>query len=122
MVVDLNKAVLREIDSIKKTISLRTSQIAQLRHELKRHETVLKLLGQKKKPGQEKRRQVSLNEVLAQIPETFTTRDFVKAAAKTRKSSLYLRQTLSRWTKQGKIKRVERGNYRKPASRRVKAR
>jgi predicted transcriptional regulator of viral defense system len=55
----------------------------------------------------------NLREVLARLPEKFTSRDFVKAAVRTKKPSVYLRQTLSRWARQGKIKRVQRGKYHK---------
>lgn len=118
MGVDLKTAVIKSMDELKKAISVKASEIAQLENELKRHESVLELLG---KNGREKvragsgarRSRTNLREVLARLPEKFTSRDFVKAAVRTKKPSVYLRQTLSRWARQGKIKRVERGKYHK---------
>jgi hypothetical protein len=119
MGVDLKTAVMKNIDDLRKAISVKASEMAQLENELKRHETVLELLG--RNGGREKARaggggrrgRMNLRDVLARLPEKFTSRDFVKAAVRTRKPSVYLRQTLSRWARQGKIKRVERGKYHK---------
>ena len=118
MEVDLRTTVMKSIDRLKKAISVKSSEIAQLENELKRHETVLELLGTngrgKVRAGSGARRsRTNLREVLARLPEKFTSRDFVKAAVRTKKPSVYLRQTLSRWARQGKIKRVERGKYHK---------
>jgi hypothetical protein len=119
MGVDLKIAVKKSIEDLKKAISVKASEMAQLESELKRHETVLELLGnsggrQKGRARTSARRgRMTLRDVLAQLPEKFTSRDFVKAAVRTRKPSVYLRQTLSRWARQGKIKRVERGKYHK---------
>ena len=119
MGVDLKTAVMKSIDDLKKAISVKASEMAQLENELERHETVLELLGsnggrEKARAGSSRRRgRMSLRDVLARLPENFTSRDFVKAAVRTRKPSVYLRQTLSRWARQGKIKRIERGKYHK---------
>lgn len=118
MGVDLKTAVMKSMDELKKAISVKSSEIARLENELKRHETVLELLGrnggEKVRAGSGARRsRNNLREVLARLPEKFTSRDFVKAAVRTKKPSVYLRQTLSRWARQGKIKRVERGKYHK---------
>jgi hypothetical protein len=119
MGVDLKTAVMKNIDNLKKAISVKASEMAQLESELERHETVLELLGkngrrERARAGNSRRRgRMTLRDVLARLPEKFTSRDFVKAAVRTRKPSVYLRQTLSRWAKQGKIKRVERGKYHK---------
>jgi hypothetical protein len=119
MGVDLKIAVMKNIEDLKKAISVKASEMAQLESELKRHETVLELLRnsggrEKGRVGTRARRgRMNLRDVLAQLPEKFTSRDFVKAAVRTRKPAVYLRQTLSRWARQGKIKRVERGKYHK---------
>jgi Transcriptional regulator, AbiEi antitoxin len=118
MGTDLKRAVIRSIDKLKKAISVKSSEIARLENELKCHETVLELLGSngrgKVRVGSGARRSATnLREVLARLPDQFTSQDFVKAAVRTKKPSVYLRQTLSRWARQGKIKRVERGKYHK---------
>ncbi len=118
MGVDLKTAVMKSMDDLKKAISVKASEIAQLENELKRHESVLELLGKngtgRMRAGTGSRRgRTNLRDVLARLPERFTSRDFVKAAVRTKKPSVYLRQTLSRWARQGKIKRVERGKYHK---------
>ena len=118
MGTDLKTAVIRNIDKLKKAISVKSSEIAQLENELKRHETVLDLLGRngrgKMRAGSGAgRRPTNVREVLARLPDKFTSQDFVKAAVRTKKPSVYLRQTLSRWARQGKIIRVERGKYHK---------
>lgn len=117
MTADLKTAVLKSIDDLKKAIAAKASEIAQLEDELKRHESVLELLGKNGRgvrAGSTSRQgRTSLRDVLTRLPERFTSRDFVKAAVRTKKPSVYLRQTLSRWARQGKIKRVERGKYHK---------
>ncbi len=117
MTADLRTAVLRSIDELKKAISAKTSEIAQLEDELKRHESALELLGKNgggmRTGSRAGHGRTTLRDVLTRLPEKFTSRDFVKAAVRTKKPSVYLRQTLSRWARQGKIKRVERGKYHK---------
>jgi hypothetical protein len=118
MKVNLKSAVRKSIADIKKAIAAKASEIAQLENELTRHETVLELLnGEGRAKGRAGSRgrggRTNLRAVLADLPEKFTSRDFVKAAIRTRKPPVYLRQTLSRWARQGKIKRVQRGKYHK---------
>jgi hypothetical protein len=118
MKVNLKSAVRESIADIKKAIAAKASEIAQLENELTRHETVLQLLnGEGRGKGRAGSRgrggRTNLRAVLAGLPEKFTSRDFVKAAIRTKKPPVYLRQTLSRWARQGKIKRVERGKYHK---------
>ncbi len=117
MTADLKTAVLKSIEELKETIAEKTAEIAQLEDELKRHESALELLakdGNGMRAGTTTRHgRLKLRDVLEKLPEKFTSRDFVKAAVRTKKPSVYLRQTLSRWARQGKIKRVERGKYHK---------
>ncbi len=117
MTVDLKAAVLKSMDDLKKAISEKASEIARLEDELKRHESVLELLGKNGKGARvgngSRHGRINLRDVLARLPERFTSRDFVRAAVRTKKPSVYLRQTLSRWARPGKIKRVERGKYHK---------
>jgi hypothetical protein len=122
MRLDLKSAVRKGIQDIKKAIVAKSAEVAQLEGELKRHETVLQLLnGRQGAKGRGagvrgRRGRTNLRAVLAGLPEKFTSRDFVKAASRTKKPPVYLRQTLSRWARQGKIKRVERGKYHKVKS------
>jgi nitrogen fixation protein len=119
MPVDIKSAVARNISELKKVISDKSSELDQLKKDLERHESVLELLsrdggGHKISLRNGRRRRGSeLNAVVSRLPETFTNKDFLKAAARARKSSVYLRQILSRWAKQGKIKRLQRGKYQK---------
>jgi hypothetical protein len=118
MKVDLKSAVRKSIADLKKAISAKNSEVARLENELKRHETVLQLLngegaGRGRTGTKGRGGRTNLRAVLAELPEKFTSRDFVKAAVRTKKPPVYLRQTLSRWARQGKIKRVQRGKYHK---------
>ncbi len=120
MTTDLRTAVLKSIEDLKRAIAEKTAEIAELEDELNRHESALELLakdGNGMHAGTASRHgRLKLRDVLEKLPERFTSRDFVKAAVRTRKPSVYLRQTLSRWARQGKIKRVERGKYHKVRS------
>ena len=119
MAVDLKAAILGSMDELKKAISKKSSEIAQLENELKRHQTVLALLAGRHSAGNTKAKQsrganrANLRAVLSRVPDTFTSKEFVKEAARTKKEPIYIRQTLSRWAREGKIKRLERGKYQK---------
>jgi len=119
MAVNLKAAIIGNMTEIKKAISEKSSEVAQLERELRRHRTVLALLSQSDPRGnfgnghRPRRRQVNLRGLLIRLPETFTTKEFVKEGSRIKKPPLYLRQTLSRWAREGKIKRVERGKYQK---------
>jgi hypothetical protein len=118
MSLDLREAVRKNMEELRKAIFEKSSEVARLEKELKRHQTVLELLndnGDKKTPAQTSRRSRpgALGEVLTNLPDTFTSREFMKAATRTKRSPIYLRQLLSRWARQGKIKRVQRGKYHK---------
>jgi hypothetical protein len=97
---------------IEKSISEKSIEMAQLKEELSLYESILALLAKKERPqngGRQER--VDLKTVLRSMPGNFTSKDFVAAATSSGISSLYLRQMLTRWTKQGKLKRVQRGKY-----------
>ena len=119
MAVDLKAAILGSIDELKKAISKKTSEMAQLEKELRRHQTVLAMLGRSNSAsnGKAKRSRgttrANLRGVLSRVPDTFTSKEFVKEAARTKKEPIYIRQTLSRWAREGKIKRLARGKYQK---------
>ncbi|HWP59276.1 MAG TPA: type IV toxin-antitoxin system AbiEi family antitoxin domain-containing protein [Candidatus Acidoferrales bacterium] len=117
MPVDIRAAVSRNISELRKVISDKAAELAALRRELQRHETVLGLLARDgrqragRATGRRGRRGGELDAVLNRMSPTFTNKDFFRAASGLGKSALYLRQILSRWAKQGKIKRLERGHY-----------
>jgi hypothetical protein len=119
MAVNLRAAIVANMNELKKAISQKSSEMAQLERELKRHKTALELLtasnGAGKVTAKRSRRRngAGLRTVLSRVPETFTSAEFVKEASRTRKQPIYIRQTLSRWAREGKIKRLNRGKYQK---------
>ena len=119
MAVNLKAAIVANMNELKKAISQRTSEVAQLERELKRHKTVLALLPGRDGAGRVTTKQsrgrngTGLRTVLGRVPETFTSKEFVKEASRTKKQPIYIRQTLSRWAREGKIKRLGRGKYQK---------
>jgi len=119
MHVDLKMAVMRNMSELKKAISDKSSEVAQLQRELERHENILALLSQTNGRGKgratagRRRGRGDLNAVLSRLPDTFTSREFVKAGTQANKTPIYLRQVLSRWTRTGKLKRLQRGKYQK---------
>ena len=119
MAVNLKAAIVANMNELKKAISQKTSEVAQLERELKRHKTVLALLSGSDGAGKVTARQsrgrngTGLRTVLSRVPETFTSKEFVKEASRTKKQPIYIRQTLSRWAREGKIKRLDRGKYQK---------
>jgi UDP-N-acetylenolpyruvoylglucosamine reductase len=115
MAKDLKSAVIRSISDIQKTISQKSSEVEQLQKQLQNYKSVLSLLGQTShltvNGGKSPR--TDLRTVLDELPESFSSADFVKAAAGKKKDPAYLRQTLVRWAAQGRLKRMERGKYHK---------
>src|SRR5712692_8770394 len=118
MPVDLKSAVSKSITELRRTISNKTSELAVLKKELRRYETALKVLRGDNRERAVRRRKVQRNgktdwdSLFKRLPDTFTSEDFRRAAG-SNKSAVYLRQILSTRTKQRKLKRVERGKYRK---------
>lgn len=114
MPANVKTAVMENMAEIKKSISEKSIEMAQLKEELDLYESILALLAKKERPQNGGRQdRVDLKTLLRSMPENFSSKDFVAAAASSGISSLYLRQMLTRWTKQGKLKRLERGKYHK---------
>jgi hypothetical protein len=118
MAVNIRAAVSKNISELRKVISEKSSELAQLQRELERHENALQLFTHNGNRGvtrtaTTRHRRTNLNTVLGRLPGNFTNKDFLRAAGGLGKSSLYLRQILSRWAKQGRIKRLQRGHYQK---------
>ncbi|MGH8546790.1 MAG: hypothetical protein ACREX3_24895, partial [Gammaproteobacteria bacterium] len=110
MPVDLKSLVTRSIAELKKTLSEKTSELAALKRELERYEAVRQMLSRDGRPAKTTRRKArsggltDWKAVLKGLPDTFTSEHFRKTAAGRNKSPVYLRQILSRWTKQRRIK------------------
>ena len=117
MSVNLEAAVMENMNELKSAISEKALEVAELEKELKRYESVLALLrndnnrrsGRKGRP----RGKTDLAAVLGGLPFTFTSKEFIKASTWIKKQSVYLRLALSRWAKEGRVKRLERGKYQK---------
>lgn len=119
---NLTTSVRREIDRLKKEIGQRTSQLASLKDDLRRHQKVYGLLRGADRTARRPRRTrgrarriapVNWDSVLQGLPSRFTIGDIAKAVDGKVKSPVYLRQIAIRWAKQGKTKRVARGKYQK---------
>ena len=128
---NLTTSVRREFDRLKKEIGQRTSQLASLKDDLRRHQKVYGLLRgadrtarRPKRPRRRARRTapVNWNSVLNQLPSRFTLSDIAKGNEAKGKAPVYLRQIAVRWAKQGKTKRVGRGRYQKVEPRKSRAR
>ncbi len=119
MAVDVKAAVIKNMNELQKAISTKSSEVAELEKELDRYKTMLELLSgnghtPKVRDGNRRRRSsADLREVLSRVPDTFTSKDFVRAGVRTKRQPIYLRQILSRWVKQGRLKRLDRGKYQK---------
>ena len=115
MAKGLESAVIRSINEIEKTISQKSSEVEQLKKQLQNYKSALTLLGKGSSVAKSlgKSPRTDLRSVLAQLPEAFSSADFVKAASGKKKDPAYLRQTLVRWAAQGRLKRMVRGKYHK---------
>ena len=114
MTGNLKTAVMENMAYLEKAISEKSVQMAQLKEELALYESILAILQQSNRIQNGARRErVGVNTVLRSMPDIFTSKEFVGAAVPCGISALYLRQMLTRWAKQGKLKRLERGKYQK---------
>jgi len=114
MAADVKTAVMENMAEIEKAISEKSIEVAKLKEELGVYASILALLTKKAGSSNGGRHdRVDMQTVLRSLPDTFTSKDFVAAASMSGISSLYLRQMLTRWTKQGKLKRLRRGKYQK---------
>ena len=116
---NLTTSVRREIDRLKEEIGQRTSQLASLKDELRRHQKVYGLLRgadrtarKPKRPRRRARRIAPVNwdSVLQGLSSRFTIGDFTKAADAKGKSPVYLRQIAIRWTNRAKPKESHEEN------------
>lgn len=120
MALDLRSVVAKDIADMERSISQKTAEVNELRQQLQDYKSALSFLskgkgGVRAVSGQRGPR-TTLRSVLDDLPEIFASSDFVDAASGSGKDPRYLRQTLVRWAAQGKLKRMERGKYRKAGS------
>ncbi len=127
MAADLRVSVKRQIDRLKKELAVATGQVAALQEEIKRHELVYDMLdGRKTGKGSRRGRPVAgalkrgprgamidWAAVFATLPDQFTLDSFLAHETAGEKTRAYLRQLVSRWSKEGRITRTGRGMYEK---------
>lgn len=120
MAFDLRSVVAKDIADMERSISQKTAELNQLRQQLQDYKSALSFLSKGKgvvrAVGGQRGPRTTLRSVLDNLPEIFASSDFVDAASGSGKDPRYLRQTLVRWAAQGKLKRLERGKYRKASS------
>jgi len=116
---NLKASFRREINRLGRDVVRRTSELASLKGELKMYERVHALLGAEAARGRRAARRlrrgarIDWSSVIERLPNPFTVADVAKRKEAKAKSPVYLRQIVSRWAKQKKVKRVARGKYRK---------
>ncbi len=128
MAADLKVSVKREIERLKKELAAATERVAALREEIKRHELVHDMLdgrmtgkgsrrGRRPVVGALKRgprgAMIDWTAVLATLPERFTLDSLLAHETAGGKTRAYLRQVVSRWSKEGRVRRTGRGMYEK---------
>ncbi len=127
MAADLRVSVKRQIDRLKKELAVATGQVAALQEEIKRHELVYDMLdGRKTGKGSRRGRSevgalkrgprgamIDWTAVFATLPDQFTLDSLLAHQTAGEKTRAYLRQVVSRWSKEGRIRRTGRGMYEK---------
>jgi len=112
---------------LRKELAVATGQVAALRDEIKRHEQVYDMLDGRKS-GKRSRRgrsgagalkreprgaMIDWTAVFANLPGQFTLDSLVAHDTAGVKTRAYLRQMVSRWSKEGRVRRTGRGMYEK---------
>ena len=127
MTVDLKVSVGREIDRLMRELTVATGRVAELQDEIKRHELIYSMLDGRKTGKQSQRGRstvgalkrgprgamIDWNAVLATLHGEFTLDTLSTHEAAREKPRAYLRQLVTRWSKEGRIKRIGRGMYQK---------
>ncbi len=127
MAADLKVSVEREIDRLRKDLAAATGRVAALQEEIRRHELVYDMLDGRK-TGKKSRRgrpeagalkrgprgaMIDWTAVLATLPDRFTLDSLLAHETAGEKNRDYLRQVVSRWSKEGRTRRTGRGMYEK---------
>ena len=124
MATDLKVSVRRRIDRLRKELAAATGQVAALRDEIKRHELVHDMLDGRKtgkggRPGAGALKRgprgamIDWTAVLAILPDRFTLDSLLTHETAGEKTPAYHRQVVSRWSKEGRVRRTGRGMYEK---------
>ena len=127
MAMDLKVSVRREIDRLRKELAAAAERVAALQEEIRRHELVLDMLDGRKtgrrsrkgRPGAGALKRgprgamIDWTAVLATLPGEFTLDSLLAHETAGEKSPAYHRQVVSRWSKEGRIRRTGRGMYEK---------
>ncbi len=125
MATDLKVSVRREIDRLTKELAAATGRVAELQEEIKRHELVHDMLdgektGKRSPQGRSGARalkrgprgaMIDWTAVFATLPDRFTLESLLAHKTAGEKTRAHLRQVVSRWTKDGRIRRTGRGMY-----------
>ena len=127
MATDLKVSVKRQIDRLKKELAVAMEQLAVLRDEIKRYELVHDML-EGRKAGRRSRQRgsevgalkrgprgvmIDWTAVLATLPDRFTLDSLLAHETAGEKTPAYHRQVVSRWSKEGRVRRTGRGMYEK---------
>ena len=127
MATDLKVSVRKQIDRLKKELAVATRQVAALQDEIKRHELVYDVLDGRKtgkrsrqgRPGAGALKRgprgamIDWAAVFATLPDQFTLDSLRAHETAGEKIPAYHRQVVSRWSKEGRIRRTGRGMYEK---------
>ena len=127
MAADLKIGVKSEIDRLKKELAVATGRVAELQEEIKRHELVYEMLdgrktGKRSRQGRSgagalkrgpRGAMIDWTAVLATLPDRFTLDSLLTHETAGEKTPAYHRQVVSRWSKEGRVKRTGRGMYEK---------
>ena len=127
MTTDLKDSVRREIERLRKELDAATERVAALQEEIRRHEQVQEMLDERK-TGQGSRQgrsgvgamrrgprgaMIDWTAVLATLPAQFTLDSLLAHETAGQKNRAYLRQVVSRWSKDGRVRRTGGGTYKK---------
>ena len=127
MAADLRVSVKRQIDRLKKELAVATGRVAALQEEIERHELVYDMLdGRKTGKGSRRGRSgtgalkrgprgemIDWTAVFTTLPDQFSLETMSAHKTAGEKPRGYHRQVVSRWSKEGRIRRTGRGMYEK---------
>ncbi len=127
MATDLKISVRREIDRLRKELAAATGRVVALQDEIRRHELVHDMLDGRKTSKRSRQGRsgagalkrgprgamIDWVAVFATLPDRFTLDSLLAHETAGEKPRAYHRQVVSRWLKEGRIRRTGRGMYEK---------